>query len=180
MFKAIAIVLSLFFATSCIPLKIAPNIEGAKVYTGKKFKKGLPKKQVYVFEDPKEANDFYYFLNTKFNTDYDIFGGNVPVIINGRNHFLSFYEIERTTQTVNLLPIVVDAALENKTGTTMFENNYESRSGFWYIALTVSDDALADNLNDEYPQKESIIKYLDHLRNEYLTTDNYLDLVFKK
>ncbi len=168
------------FATSCIPLKIAPNIEGAKVYKGKKFKKGLPKKQVYVFEDPKDANEFYYFINTKFNTDYDIFGGNVPVTINGKNHFLSFYEIERNTKTVNLVPLVLDAALQSNGNGSLFEDNYTSRSGFWYIALTVSDDDLADNLAEDYPNREKIITYLDYLRQEYLTTNNYLDLVLKK
>ena len=75
--KSIVLALLAFFTFSCIPLQIAPNIDGAKIYKGKKFKKQLPKQHVYVFEDPKDANEFYTYINAKFDIDYDIGGGNV-------------------------------------------------------------------------------------------------------
>ena len=62
-------VLFVFFTVSCIPLQIAPNIEGAKVYKGKKFKKQLPKQNVYVFEDPKDVNEFYTYINAKYDIE---------------------------------------------------------------------------------------------------------------
>ena len=164
---------------SCIPIQIAPNIEGAKIYKGKKFKKQLPKQNVYVFEDPKDANEFYTYINAKYNLDYDVTGGNLPITINNKKYFLTFYEVERNTKTVNLVPIVVDAAMDSKGIDPVFENNYTSRSGSWYIALTVTDDKFNDNLKEEDPAHKEILKHLDHLRKEYLTTANYMEIYFK-
>ncbi|NVN17085.1 hypothetical protein GUA46_01920 [Muricauda sp. HICW] len=59
----------LVLLSSCIPLRIAPNIKDYKLIQGKRFKKGLPKKSVFVFEDPKDANEFYEYINTKFQLD---------------------------------------------------------------------------------------------------------------
>lgn len=165
---------------SCIPLQIAPNIEGAKVYKGKKFKKQLPKQRVYVFEDPKDANEFYTYINAKYDIDYDVGGGNVPITINDKNYYLTFYEVERNTKTVNLVPIVVDTAMDSKGNDPIFEGNYTSRSGSWYIALTVTDDEFNDNLKETDPAHKAIIKHLDHLRNEYLTTANYMEIYLKR
>lgn len=168
-----------FCAFSCIPLQIAPNIDGAKIYKGKKFKKQLPKQYVYVFEDPKDANEFYTYINAKFDIDYDIGGGNVPITINQKKYYLTFYEVERNTKTVNLVPIAVDIASESKGNDPIFENMYTSRNGSWYIALTVSDDNFNDNLKEEDPAHKQILKHLDYLRNEYLTTANYMEVYLK-
>ncbi len=177
--KSIVLALLAFFTFSCIPLQIAPNIDGAKIYKGKKFKKQLPKQQVYVFEDPKDANEFYTYINAKFDIDYDIGGGNVPITINNKKHYLTFYEVERNTKTVNLVPIAVDLANESKGNEPVFEAIYTSRSGSWYIALTVTDDAFNDNLKETDPSHKSILRYLDKLRLEYLSTANYMEIYFK-
>lgn len=176
------IFVSMFFFSmlSCIPLQIAPKIEGAKVYKGRKFKKQLPKQSVYVFEDPKDANEFYTYINAKYDIDYDVGGGNLPITINNKNYFLTFYEVERNTKTVNLVPIVVDAAMDSKGNDRIFDGNYTSRSGSWYIALTVTDDNFNDNLKETDPANKEIIKHLDYLRNEYLTTANYMEIYLKK
>lgn len=165
---------------ACIPLQIAPNIEGAKVYKGKKFKKQLPKQQVYVFKDPKNANEFYTYINAKYDLDYDVGGGNVPIVINNKKYYLTFYEVERSTKTVNLVPIVADAVMDSKGFDPVFENDYTYRSGSWYIALTVTDDEFQDNLKEEDPAHATIIKHLDHLRNEYLSTENYMEIYLKR
>ncbi|CAH0335330.1 hypothetical protein FVB9288_00966 [Flavobacterium sp. CECT 9288] len=39
---------------SCIPLRIASNIEGDKIVQAKKFKKDLPNCYGFVFEDKKK------------------------------------------------------------------------------------------------------------------------------
>ena len=59
--KKISICFLVLFAQSCIPLKIAPNIKGEKIVNAKKFKKDLPKYQGFIFEDTKNANEFYEF-----------------------------------------------------------------------------------------------------------------------
>ena len=48
---------------------IAPNIEDYKITKGKDFKRSLPKREMFIFEDPKEAGHFYTYVNTKFNLD---------------------------------------------------------------------------------------------------------------
>lgn len=169
-----------FSTLSCIPLQIAPKINGAKVYKGKKFKKNLPKQHVYVFEDPKDANEFYTYVNAKYDIDYDIGGGNVPIIIDEKKYYLTFYEVERNSKTVNLVPIVADIVSESKGNDPIFEDLYTSRTGNWYIALTVSDDALDDNLKEGEPARKTILKHLDKLRNEYLSTGNYMEIYLKR
>ncbi len=169
-----------FCTFSCIPLKIAPNIEGAKIYKGKKFKNQLPKQYVYVFEDPKDANEFYTYINAKYDIDYDVGGGNLPISINNKRYYLTFYEIERNTKTVNLVPIVADAVMDSKGIDPAFENQYTSRSGSWYIALTVTDEEFQDNLKETDPAYKNIIMHLDHLRNEYLSTANYMEIYLKR
>ncbi len=166
-------------AVSCIPLQIAPNIDGAKVYKGKKFKRKLPKQHVYVFEDPKDANEFYTYINAKYKIDYDDGGGNLPITINNKKYYLTFYEVERNTKTVNLIPMMIDGIIEEKGSSPMLENFHYSRSGAWYIALTVSDDHFNDNLKENDPNRKQIIQYLDNLRNEYLTTANYMEVYLK-
>ncbi len=177
--KCICILAAFTSFISCIPLQIAPNIDGAKVYKGKKFKRKLPKQHVYVFEDPKDANEFYFYINAKYKIDYDDAGGNVPITIGNKKYYLTFYEVERNTQTVNLIPMFVDGVLENKGYGSTLESFHYSRTGAWYIALTVSDDQLNDNLKEDDPAYNQIIKHLDNLRNEYLTTGNYMEIYLK-
>lgn len=172
----IALSLSIY---SCIPLQTAPKIDGAKVYKGQKFKKFLPKQYVYVFEDPKDANEFYIYINAKYNIDYDFAGGNVPIYIKDHKYYLSFYEVERTTKTVNLIPIAVDVAMDSKGKDPLFEDSHISRSGSWYIALTVTDEQLNDLLKETDPAQKVILKHLDHLRQEYLTTANYMEVYLR-
>lgn len=167
-----------FFIISCIPLSIAPKIEGAKVFKGKKFNMPLPNQQVYVFKDPKDANEFYFYINAKFAMDYDEVGGNVPIIVKGEEYFLTFYEVEKTTKTVNLIPIAVDAVMEHKGYDPLLEDAQITRVGSWYIALTVNDDNFKDILKEDHPARNSVISYLDQLRVEYLSTADYGDLYF--
>ncbi|AFL80856.1 hypothetical protein Aeqsu_1363 [Aequorivita sublithincola DSM 14238] len=178
--KTFCLLLLAFCTFSCIPLQIAPNIEGAKIYKGKKFKRQLPKQCVYVFEDPKDANEFYTYINAKYDIDYDIGGANVPISIDNKKYYLTFYEVERNTKTVNLVPIVADAAMDSKGIDPVFENHYTSRSGSWYIALTVTDETFQDNLKESDPAYKNIMKHLDNLRNEYLTTANYMEIYLKR
>jgi len=177
--KCIFSILLYSLAVSCIPLQIAPNIEGAKVYSGKKFKRKLPKQQVYVFEDPKDANEFYTYINARYKIDYDEGGGNVPITIHEKKYYLTFYEVERNTKTVNVIPIIVDIALESKGNAAILEDIHYSRLGTWYIALTVSDEEFNDNLKVDDPEHKQVIKHLDNLRNEYLTTANYMEVYLK-
>jgi hypothetical protein len=174
----IYILISSFFA-SCIPLQIAPNIVGGRVVKGKKFKKNLPKRYVYVFEDPKETNEFYKYINAKYQINYDDINGNNPISIEGRVYYLTFYEVERNTQTVNLVPIVVDAVLEDKGHSPILKSAEHSRVGKWYIALTVRDVDLKDALDPEYSKTKEVLAYVKQLKDEYLSTKEYIEVYLK-
>lgn len=177
--KLLFIIVWCFCCFSCIPLKIAPDIKEAKIYKGKKFRKQLPKQNVYVFKDPKNANEFYAYINAKYKIDYDDKGGNIPIHIKEKPYFLTFYEVERSTKTINLIPIVADAALEDKGQEAVFQDMYTYRSGSWYIALTVNDKDFKDLLKEDDPSHKAIIEHLDLMRKEYLSTANYMEIYLK-
>ncbi|MGB0280384.1 MAG: hypothetical protein ACPGAA_06325, partial [Flavobacteriaceae bacterium] len=47
-------------------MSFAPNIKTDKVKIAKRFKRDLPKRYGFIFEDTKEADEFYSFINTKY------------------------------------------------------------------------------------------------------------------
>ena len=165
---------------SCIPLKIAPKIETDKIYYGKKFKRNLSKSHYLIFEDPKDANDFYDFINAKYHLSHKNVGYNVPVVIESETYFMSYQEVERTTKTLNLIPIALDAALTDDCDDPFLEDLHTSREGYWYIALEVRDSSMHDALEPNYPKRKEVASYLRQLRKEYITTSNYTELLLKK
>tara|TARA_R100000935_G_scaffold27288_1_gene47372 strand:+ start:45341 stop:45895 length:555 start_codon:yes stop_codon:yes gene_type:complete len=173
-----ATVVALFFV-SCIPLQIAPNFEGGKVFPPKKFKKQLPYNYVYVFEDPKDANEFFNYMNAKFQIFYDDDTGNIPVEIENETYYLTFYEVERTTKTVNLIPMAIDAGLEENGYGPVLGGAHQSRSGKWFIALTVTDEGLKDALKPAYDNHKEVLTYADTMREEYLNTVEYIEVYLK-
>ena len=164
---------------SCIPLKIAPNIEGEKIVNAKKFKKDLPNFQGFIFEDTKNANEFYNFINAKYNLKHINVESNVPISVNNKTYFLSFFEREKSTKTLNLIPIAIDADRNSKGKDTLLENLYTSRNGFWYLILIVTDPEIRDCLNPKYPQHQEISNHLKDIKNEYFSTSNYMEAYLK-
>ena len=177
--KKISICFLVLFAQSCIPLKIAPNIKGEKIVNAKKFKKDLPKYQGFIFEDTKNANEFYDFINAKYNLKHSNVESNVPININNKTYYLSFFERERITKTLNLIPIAIDAGRNSKNKEPLLEDLYTSRSGCWYLILTVTDPEIKDCLNPKYPQHIEIVNHLKKLKNEYFSTSNYIEAYLK-
>jgi len=160
--KKIFLLLIPILVNSCIPVKIAPKIEGHKVVKAKKFKRQLPNKYAFIFEDPKDV-------------DFD-----VPINIDNKAYFLSFYETERESKMVNLLPIVVDAKRESNGNDPLLEDIHTSRKGKWYIAITIMDNDGQNALHPDYNNRNMIINHLESLRTEYMSTANYYDALFKK
>ncbi|WP_299440895.1 hypothetical protein [uncultured Aquimarina sp.] len=176
----LSITFFLLLFSSCIPTKIAPNIKEDKVMVAKKFKKGLPKRNSFIFEDPKNANEFYQYINNKFKLNDKDVEWNVPFIVNNTEYYLSFHEVERSTNTINLAPMVIDAALEQNDHTPILEELHTSRSGKWYVVLTVNDEDFKDCLKENYAKRDEIVVFLRQLRKEYLSTSHYESLLFKK
>lgn len=166
--KKISLYLLFLLVYSCIPYKIAPKIEGEKIIKAKKFKKDLPNYYGFIFEDTKNANEFYNFINTKYNLKKQNVESNVPISINNKTYYLSFFERERTTSTLNLLPLAIDTHRNSNNKNPMLEDLYTSRRGFWYLILTVIDNDIKDCLNPNYPNYEEIISHLKKTKKRIL------------
>ena len=177
--KKLSCYLLILIAYSCIPYKIAPNIEGEKIIKAKKFKKDLPNFYGFIFEDPKNANEFYNFINAKYNLKHLNVDSNVPISINNETYYLSFFERERTTETINLIPFIIDADRNSKGKESLLEDFYATRTGFWYLVLTVTDPKFKDCLNPNHPQHGKIVNHLKKLKDEYFSTSNYMEAYLK-
>lgn len=178
--KRYFLITCLVVLSSCIPLRIAPNIEDYKLTKGKRFKRALPKKTVFVFEDPKDADEFYRYVNTKFQLDDYYVDVEVPFQVEEATYYFSFYEVEIPTKTINLIPLALDVILSK--GADMdpvFEEVHTSRTGNWYIAIEVFSDQEKDCLKEGSVSRDVVLSYLRSLKNEYLATHNYNEVVFK-
>lgn len=144
----------------------------------KKFKRDLPRETSYIFSDPKEAYDFYDYINTKYKlNDVDV-GLNSPIQIEGKTYYFTYHETDIPNKTLNLPLIVADAALEKEGHPTLFENNYISRTGNWYLVLTVYDDDIKNCLLQNHPDHLKVLAYLNAMKAEYLRTSNYTEVLF--
>ncbi|NRD22462.1 hypothetical protein HNV10_04370 [Winogradskyella litoriviva] len=180
--KKLILLISTLAITSCIPLKVAPKFKNQdyKVMSAKKFQRKMSKEMSFIFKDPKDAYDFYNYINKKYRlNDIDV-GYNVPFQIDGQTLFLTYHETEREDKSLNLPLVAADEVLDRKAGIKIFEKNYTSRTGHWYIILTVFDKDLNNCLKDNHQLKEKTIQYLKKLKQEYLTTHNYEELLFSK
>lgn len=177
--KKLGLLLIVISAFGCIPTQVAPNIETDKVQIAKKFKRNLPKKYAFIFEDTKQANEFYHFINMKYDRKHIDVEYNVPFTLKEKTYYMSFHEREKTTSTINLLPMLIDAALDSNDVGPLMQDSYTSRSGKWFILLTVSDDDFQDCLNPDYTNRELILTHLRNLRKEYFRTHNYLEAYLK-
>lgn len=177
--KYLLVICFVLILQSCIPIRIAPTIDDYKLSKGKRFKKSLPKREMFIFNDAKDAEEFYNFVNIKFQLNDENVYDDVPFIYGDDQFFFSWYEVEIPNKSINLLPIFIDAALTASDMDPVLENNYSSRKGNWYLAIEVYNDLEADCLAENSLSKEKVLKYLRALKTEYLATHNYNETIFK-
>jgi len=183
--KIVLLVFVLFLFQSCIPLRIAPNIKDYELTNGKRFKRSLSKRQMFIFEDSKEAEQFYNYVNIKFDLNDTNVYDDIPFELDGEQYFFAFYEVEIPNKTLNLFPLVFDLALnvafqnEEMQPYVSEEAEMVSRNGNWYLAIEVYSDFEKDCLQETSLSKEAVLKYLCALKKEYLATHNYNETVFK-
>ena len=170
---------------SCIPLRIAPNISDYKMTQGKRFKRGLPKKTMFVFEDPKDDGEFYSYIDTKFNLQDYYVDVEVPFFIDEEPYYFSFYEVDIKDKAINLVPLIFDLTLNAALGNDDFETytateeNSIKRDGNYYVAIEVFSRETEDCLVEGYKNRGRVLTYLRELKEEYLLTHNYNEVVFK-
>ncbi|MBT8297081.1 MAG: hypothetical protein HKP42_09440 [Maribacter sp.] len=180
-----SIAILFFLVSSCIPLRIAPDIDDYRVTKGKAFKRVLPEREMFVFEDPKDADQFYNYVDTKYQLNNERVYDDVPFTIGEQQFFFSFYEVEIPDKSLNLLPVVLDiftnAALGHDEMDPIFSDGDAgfSRVGNWYVAIEVYSDLEKDCLQMNSLSREAVLEYLRTLKKEYLSTHNYNEVVFK-
>ena len=179
--KYLSYLLILLFISSCFPISIPPNLENGKLMEAKKFKRKLPNQYAYIFTDLKDANEFYYYLSAKFppNQEGDS-ENNVPIQIDDINYYMSFYETEKKSRVVNLLPGIANEVMSNKNIPIELDEPPIVREGTWYIALTITDTEFTDALSPSHKNQKKILEYAKSLHNEYISTHNYNSLLLKK
>ena len=178
--KQLYFLLILFILSSCIPTRIAPKIDDYKIQIGKRFRKTLPKTPTFIFNDPKDADEFYHYIDTKFKLNGIDVEDNVPVILRGKTFYLSFYEASIPTKSINLGKVATDMVLQAKDYDPIFTDNYGKRKDSWYIALKMEDSNFKNCLNENHPDYHLIKKYLKRLKDEYLGIHIYEEIHFRK
>ena len=181
--KKLYYLLLLLFIQSCFPVSIPPNLENGKLMEAKKFKRKLPNQYAYIFTDPKDANEFYYYISAKFppNQEGDS-EENVPARINNTDYYVSFYETEKKSKFVSLMPFVEQAALNKENDETLLfdEVVITPREGTWYIALIITDADFNDALSPKHKNRNKVLEYARSLHAEYISTHNYNNLLLQK
>lgn len=181
--RALLVLCLALIVQSCIPVRIAPTIKDYKLTKGKKFKRSLSKRTMFIFDDPKEAAHFYNYVNTKFHLNDENVYDDIPFLIEGENYFFAFYEIDIPTKVLNLAPAIfratVNAALDHEGDDNNVDSEDMLRTDNWYIAIEVYSDKEKDCLHKDSFSREPVLNYLRTLKKEYLTTHNYNETVFK-
>jgi hypothetical protein len=178
--RKLILLCSLLLIVNCIPLKFAPKIDDYKITIAKKFKRNLPRQYAFVFEDDKEADEFYNFINMKFDLGHENVELNVPIVVNNQTYFMSFHEREKTSEVVNLVPIVIDGVLDSEGYDPVFENAYSSRNSHWYILITVMDSEFNDCLSPSFVNQKEVISSLQLLKKEYQSTHHYVEALLRQ
>ena len=165
---------------SCLPTKIAPRIKEYKVKRGHKFHKELSQHYTFIFKDPKQAYDFYNYINIVYQLNYYSVDRDVQFVLSDELFAFSFREAEKTTEFVNLLPVAIDLTLEQKGYARFLESTYQSRTGHWYIIMTVFDELGNDALHPQHRKQKAVLRYLNTLRTNYLAHQNYYEVLLNK
>lgn len=148
---------------SCVPIQIAPQIKDYKIKKGKRFKRKLPKQQAYIFQDPHGTDSFYHFFNSNYQqNDVDV-AHNIAVTIDHRVYYLSFFETEKKTKIINLIPSILGDDDEDQI------NSIENR----YIILMIRDAYFNDALKQGYRERDKVITYLNELKTSYINSITY-------
>ena len=182
--RTLPLIATFFILQSCIPLRIAPSIEDYRLTRGKKFKRSLSKRKMFIFEDPKQAEHFYDYVNTKYQLNHVGVYDDVPFKTGSNQYFFAFYEVEIPDKTLNLGPAMFQLLVNSALGSEDPLENYNGdddmiRSENWYIAIEAYSDLEKDCLADDSLSREAVLKYLRALKKEYLATHNYNETVFK-
>ncbi|MFD1015256.1 hypothetical protein [Winogradskyella rapida] len=180
--KKVSLIILVLFVWGCIPVAVAPRFKrhDYKIMQAKKFQKDLPREIAFIFKDPKEAEEFYHYINKKYQLQHNNVGYNVPFQLQNQTLYLSYHETQRTDKKINVPLAAIDSKRKSNGNSALFEGHYVSRTGHWYLALTVYDNNIKNCLKENHPLRAETIAYLKALKAEYLSTYNYEELLLNK
>lgn len=165
---------------ACIPVQLAPQISDYKIKKGQRFHKDLSHHYSFIFNNPKNDNEFYNYMNTVYELQNIDELMDIPIAVEEKIFLFSFYEVDKGSTTLNLIPVIVDAKLNEEGFDPMLESLYSTRKGYWYIIVTVFDENGNDALHPSHRSRLAIQKYLNELRTTFLDHDNYYEVLLKK
>lgn len=143
-------------AESCIPVKLAPRIESYKILKGRQFEKGLPERNIFVFEDKQDVSAFYCFVDKKFELENKQVMDDVPFTVNSHQYFFSFYEVDKSSTTIQLMPFI----LSKITKSDAKEKPEMIQSDYYYIGIEVYSDIENDCLDINALSRTPVLNYL--------------------
>ena len=122
---------------------------------------------MFVFKDEKKANEFYNYIDTKYQLNNINVIDDVPFQIDGEQYFFSFCEVDIPNKGLNLFAIVADVFLNGALNNQNISNGTTSvsRNSNWYIAIEVYSDSENDCLQINSLSREPVLKYLRALKN---------------
>lgn len=139
---------------------------------------------MFIFTDTKEADEFYSFINTKFQLHHNGVYDDVPFKILENQFFFSFYEVAISDKSINVvtpfLAAVGNKLLEvgDKPASIFNADSRVFRTSHYYIAIEVYSDDENDCLAKDSVSKEAVLNYLSALKKQYLATHNYNGVLF--
>jgi hypothetical protein len=128
--KTLMLLSSFLVLQLCIPVSVAPRIVTDKIVKAKRFKRKLPKQYSFIFRDPKEADEFYSYVNTKHILNSKDVECNVSFSIDKDTFYFSFHEVEKKDVTLNLIPFLFRDTLEEEGLDAFLGDDYETRDNF--------------------------------------------------
>ena len=171
--KRLLICFLMLLTVSCIPLQNAPDIRDYDIVMAKKFKKDLPRRYAFVFQDQMDADMFHQFFIWKFGRIGVDLQEELPFQVGDSTYYLTFYERQKKSVTLNLLPLVIDAvAMSAGEETVMDDYDIVDEDGeIWYILISAVDSEYNDCLNPSYAKQHELVEALKDLKEEYLDTE---------
>ncbi|WP_420571223.1 hypothetical protein [Kordia sp.] len=178
--KYISSLLLVFFFTSCISIKKAPEITevGYSIIEGKKLKKALGKSNHFIFLNHLSESDLTSFIIYKLDAADDSYLQNLPVTIHDTRFLMTFYTVKSKDKTLDLFSPIVNRALNNKLNTDFDEDIQIDEFEYYYVAVYVESDIEADSLKEKSIHRAIVERYLVDLMDEYQRIGSEKELNF--
>ena len=169
-----------FVLVGCFSLQPASLIDDYRVTKARKWVKEKPRTYHFVFENPKPPEEWRWFTQIHFGVYNDPQQRLHAFQIDEKPYTLLYTSFTRTGERINVWAMVLDELLLRWINMSFFEADHTTKNIRQYVRVSVRDAHEKDALHPSYPQRTTVIAYLEELRHTYLDTNNYMDQLFRK